>query len=333
MKLTYLQLEAHLKKKLAPLYVVAGEEIFLKQEAITAIRRAAQQAGFSERVHLAPEKGFAWDMLYAELHTTSLMAQQRMIELDLQQCSMPKVGDKILQDYCQNPLPHNLLLLETGKIDSKLAKSAWLQACEKQGVIITIWPLPREQYPQWLMQRAKNQHLTLTLDIATQLASYVEGNLIAAAQAIEKLSLLATHQVIDHAMIRAIFSDDSRFIIFDFIDSLIANNPPRALHILNTLREEGIELPLLLWGITRELRLLMSYAREIVTGISYDALFKKYRIYSGRQMIIRNFLKKFTLQDMQRLLCHAAELDRSIKGASTEDPWQVLQLFCLRVSN
>ena len=55
MKLTYLQLKAHLSKQLAMLYIVSGDELLLKQDAITLLRRKAKLVGFDERVRVSPD--------------------------------------------------------------------------------------------------------------------------------------------------------------------------------------------------------------------------------------------------------------------------------------
>lgn len=55
MKLNYQQLEQHLNKTLASVYVVSGDELLMVNEAIQAIRDKALQQGFSERVRLSTE--------------------------------------------------------------------------------------------------------------------------------------------------------------------------------------------------------------------------------------------------------------------------------------
>ena len=41
MKLTYFQLEAQLSKKILPSYIVSGDDIWLRQDAIQRVRKAA----------------------------------------------------------------------------------------------------------------------------------------------------------------------------------------------------------------------------------------------------------------------------------------------------
>ena len=49
MKLNHAQLEQHLTKPLSPVYFITGEELILKNEALTQIRKAATQQGFTEK--------------------------------------------------------------------------------------------------------------------------------------------------------------------------------------------------------------------------------------------------------------------------------------------
>ena len=49
MQLAPAQLAAHLAKRIAPLYVIHGDEPLLAQEAADAIRAAARPQGYTER--------------------------------------------------------------------------------------------------------------------------------------------------------------------------------------------------------------------------------------------------------------------------------------------
>lgn len=84
MKLAYQQLEQHLTKKLAAIYLITGDELLLLHEARDAIRTAAHLAGFTERTRIAVESGNDWGKaLYSHAHSLSLFATKRILELDL----------------------------------------------------------------------------------------------------------------------------------------------------------------------------------------------------------------------------------------------------------
>lgn len=331
MKLTYFQLEPHLTKKLSPVYIVSGEEILLKYDAIHLIRKTAKLQGFSERIRLTPDSGFDWEQLYTLLYSSSMFAEKRLIELDCRDATPNKIAAKILQEYGGNPSADNLLLIDIGKVDDKIAKSAWYLSLEKIGINITIWPIPREQLPQWIINRSKKYKLEMNQEAANLLADYVEGNLIAAANTLEKIYLFKPEGTIDRDLIKQILTDESRFTVFDFIENLIALDRSRTLHILESLKEEGTEPVLILWSITRELRLLADLALQVKQGVAYENLFQKYRIFSRRQIAIRKFLTTFSVEHCWEYLSHAANIDPIIKGATPGNVWENLQLFCLRL--
>lgn len=330
MKLTYLQLETHLAQKLSPVYIISGDEILLKQDCINWVRKTAKLAGFSERMRLTEIKD--GEELYTLLYSTSLLAQKRLLELDFRSNNPNKIINQILQEYGSN-LPQNpdtLLLIDIGKIDSKVAKQTWYQTLEKIGCAVAIWPIPRAQLPQWINARVKKYKLQFTAGATNFLADYVEGNLIAASQAIEKIYLLKPQNVVDETLISNVLTDESTFTIFDLSENLIAGNKKKCLHILEKLRIDGIEPTLILWSIMRELRLLVELAEQLKQGHSYDTLFQKHKVFSRLQPAMRQFLSRHHANDCYDYLVEAARIDQMIKGALVGNVWNALQIFCLR---
>lgn len=331
MKLTYFQLETHLTKNLLPVYLISGDEPLLKQDALNLVRKAAKKAGHQERIRFTPEAAFDWEQLYTVLYSASLLADKKIIELDLRDTLPTKTAAPILVEYAKKPSPDNILLIDMNKVDEKAAKSAWYAALEKIGAAVPIWPVAREQLPQWIMQRAKKYKIQFQADAAVLLADFIEGNLGAAAQAIEKLYLLNLQKPVDTELVASVLINESRFTVFDLVENVIAGNKQRALHILATLQTEGMESTFVLWGMTRELRLLADIADEHKNGGSLESLFAKYRIFAKRQAAHRRFLKTFSAHDCQRELKYAMEIDSTIKGAKPGNPWDLLQLLCLRL--
>jgi len=330
MKLSYAQLAPHLARTLASVYVVSGDELVLKNEALNLLRKAAKQAGFQERIRLSAETDL--DELYTTLHSSSLLAEKRLIEWDLRETTLPKGADTILQDYGKQPCPDSILILDMDKVDAKIAKTRWYSSLEKAGVVVTIWPLSREQVPAWIKERAKKYKLSLQPEAVQRLADEVEGNLAAAAQALEKLYLLNVTTPIDGALIQTLLNDDRHFSVFDWVENVIAGKVARALSILENLKNEGTEPTMILWGITRELRLLAECAKQMQQGVALETLFQQHRIFSTRQPAMRQFLKRHQEQACWQWLLQAAELDRIIKGAVPGNIWEGLELFCLRLA-
>ena len=331
MKLSYQQLGPHLMKNLAPIYFIHGNESLLVQEAVDAIRSSAHSTGFTERVALVAEGNDWGKWIYSNTHGLSLFAEKKVIELNLNHAKLNAANTEFLKEYATHPSPDTVLILFSAKLDAKIEKSAWYQAIDKAGVTLTIWPISIEQLPQWLMQRAKKLKLSLTESAAERLSSQVEGNLLAAAQELEKLRLLKPSAPIDAETIDTMITDHARFDIFQLVDNALLGNSARALRILQNLANEETEPTLVLWALTRELRTLAAIQKKIKQGTSMGGVFGQFRIWEKRQPAVRAFLQRHTEQHCWDLLINAAKIDRMIKGVEIGCLWDELSTLLIKM--
>lgn len=331
MKLTVPQLSTHLSKTLSPVYLLCGDEPFLVQEALAALRQKANTAGFNDRLRLDLENDADVSNLYHYAYTPSLLSGKRLIELHWKGGKLSKAGQKFLQEYAQQPSPHNLVVSCLGKLDSKTEQTQWFKTLEKNIIVISIWPLPPNQWPVWLQERARAHQFQLTPEAAQKLAYLTEGNLAAAAQEIEKLSLL-NRVSIDANTVSDFVEDQGCFHAFDLVDQAVAGNAKEVLRILRHLQKEGAEPLMILGAITFELRTLVKLAKELNKGLSLNNLFAQYRIRLNKQAGIRTFFKRGSQTHLFELFHKAAELDRLAKGALQGDIWLAFEQLSLELA-
>lgn len=319
----------HIAKSLLPIYCISGDDVFLKQEAVQCIRKAATAQQFSERIRLTLDTDD--DMaLQNQLYAVSLLAEKRLIEFDFRDTTPSKAFTTLLQRYAEQPSAQQVLLLTCAKLDTATTKSKWYQAIEKQHAVIPVWPISVEQLPDWIIQRARKYKLTLDRPTAVFLSHYVEGNSTAAAQAIEKLYLLQRPTITtDH--IEAVLAMQNQYSVFDFCDALFTGKTARALQILQSLQDNQTEPTLILWAITRELRLLAEMSAQLKQGTSFTNLAQHYKLFAKRATVIKQALQRYTQSEYWQLLQHALQLDTLIKGFHPGSVWDALQLFCLRL--
>lgn len=179
------QLAAQLKKGLAPLYFVSGDEPLLLQEACDVIRVAARQAGCTEREVHHVETGFDWQGFLQSGDAMSLFSDRILIELRLPSGKPGDAGSKALQAYAERPSEENVLLIVSGKLEASQRNSKWYKALDKAGAIVQIWPIDVRQLPGWAMHRMKEKGLQPNQEAVALLVERVEGNLLACAQEIE----------------------------------------------------------------------------------------------------------------------------------------------------
>lgn len=328
MRLKPAQLADALHKGLAPIYLVSGDEPLQLGEAADEIRQAARSAGYLAREVITVETGNEWPQLASEAESISIFSDQKLIDLRVPSAKPGTEGAKILAAYCQRPPADTLLLIVAGKIDSAAQKSQWFQSIDKVGVVVQIWPLQAQELPQWLQRRAERKGMHFENEALKSLAARLEGNLLMAAQEIEKLYILHGPSRISRAMIESSVADSARFDVFKLTDALLLGKFNRSLKILAGLRAEGIAAPVVLWAISREARTLIHVKNDLKQGGHQDAVFRKYQIWDQRKQLVQDALRRLKNHELLTILSASAVVDSQIKGQAAGDEWEGLFEIC-----
>ncbi|MCW8918037.1 MAG: DNA polymerase III subunit delta [Gammaproteobacteria bacterium] len=334
MKLYLEKLHDHLQQGLRPLYLLSGDEPLQLGEAADAIRAAARAHGFAGREVMHAEGNFDWSALASASNTLSLFAEQRLIDLRLPSGKPGKEGGAALSDYAANLPPDTVLLVSSGKLDKTAQNSKWFKALDKVGVTLQVWPVEPAALPQWVAQRMRTRGLAATPEAARLLAERVEGNMLAAAQEVEKLRLLYGEKggeaTVDVAMVEQGVADSARYDIFELVDTALLGDAARVARVLEGLKGEGVEPILILWALVREIRALEEMAWEVEHGASVDAVLKARWVWEKRKPAVRAGLKRHNTRRWSQLLRRAARIDRMAKGAEPGEPRdELLQLALL----
>ena len=295
--------------ELKPACLIAGAEHLLVIEAADALRGRARELGYIERDILDVEPHFDWNRLADAGRELSLFASRKLIDLRLPTGLPGREGSAAIVAFCESPPPDTVLLITTNDW-SKKHEGAWVRAVEKIGVFVPVWPLKRDELPGWIGARMASRSVSASPDAINWLAERVEGNLLAAAQEIDKLALTADGRTLDVAALEANVADDARYDAFRLMDAAIGGDGARALRILAGLRAEGEEvIPLLGW-VLNQLRMLSRLAAD-------PGAFQRERTY-GRETILRRALKNANNEHWERCLAQAARVELFAKGQNLD---------------
>ena len=332
MKLRADQLANHLKRGLEPIYFIFGDEPLQLNEAADTLRHTTKENGYDERESFHVDSGFDWQVFQNSLQSGSLFADKRLIELRLGSQKPGDAGAKVLRAYAENCADDIVLLITADKLDQASQRSRWFTTLDSAGVCIQIWPVNSAQLPAWIEARLRTKGLQAAPDAISLLAARVEGNLLAAAQEIDKLHLLYGQGQLTLEQMLAAISDSARYTIFDLADAALAGKVKRTVRIINNLRSEGQEPILLLWALAREIRLLSEIRFAVDKGQSVANALQQHKVWEKRKPLINKALQRLTAADCQRLLQHSACLDRIIKGVEPGHAWDKLMLLSLDLS-
>ena len=330
MKLPFARLGGHLEKSLAPVYLIAGDEPLQKMEASDAIRTAAQQQGFSERQVIHVETGFDWSMLEGEAAAMSLFAEKKIIDLRMPTGKPGREGSKAITHYLQHPPEDNLLLIQTGKLDRGSMNSAWVKAIDKAGIVMQIWDLNPADTLRLVAERLQRAGFHADRDAVRLLTERVEGNLLAAVQEIEKLRLIRDPGPLSLEDVLAAVADSARYDPFELADAALMGDARRVLKILRGLEGEGVHPNVILWALTRDIRVLADYSALQSHGHGPQAAMQG--VWKNRQSLLHRAARRFDADQWARLLRHCARVDRVAKGIGEGNAWEELLQLALSLA-
>src|SRR5690606_243842 len=197
------------------------------------------------------------------------------------------------------------------------------------GAVIELWPVEPARLPAWIAQRVERAGRRIERDAAEIIAQRVEGNLLAAAQEIDKLLLLVSGKSISAEDVQRAVADSARFDAFALVDAGLFGDAPRVVRTLRGLRQEGHELPAVLGAVMWELRNVCSMVFEMAAGSGRDQVMNQHGVWAQRRGRVTAALRRLDRDAAARLLIEAAQVDRAVKGMDRADPWRLLEEFLL----
>ena len=162
---------------------------------------------------------------------------------------------------------------------------------DKAGFNIQIWPVTRQYLPGWIKQRLQKQVLSTDADGIQMLVDRSEGNLLFAAQAVEKLYLLYGKGHINAEQIAHAIADSARFNVFDLVDAALQGNK-RVLRIIIGLQQEGSEPTLILWALCREIRNLAAMRTSMDQGQTATHAMQTHKVWDKRKPLTQQALSR-----------------------------------------
>jgi DNA polymerase-3 subunit delta len=316
---------------LAPAWLVASSDPLLLLEAADALRQRARALGFAEREVFEADARFDWSELDASFGMLSLFSAQRLIEVRLPTGKPGKEGGALIEKFCAAP-PPDVLLLVTSAEWSNRHEAAWSRAIERAGHAVVLWPPRPNELPAWIARRLKSRGLDASAEAAAMLAERIEGNLLAAAQEVDKLALLKGRGRLDAEEMAALVADSARYDVFRLTDTALSGDALHALRMLAGLRGEGEQVvPLLSW-LANQVQLLAQLARVQEAGGNLAQAMTQARLWDSKQSLFKRALGRGSAAHFERLVADCARIDRISKGRAEGDAWIELERLVVGIA-
>jgi DNA polymerase-3 subunit delta len=312
--------------RLRPAYLLAGEEMWLREQSLRAIRAAAQgeSANDFDFERLDGERTGAGRLLDA-LRALPVLAERRLVVL--REPEAKKGRGEGLVEALAGAVPElagqhqTLLVVVAAKLDRR---SAWVRAfAEPAAVVACDPPKGTKAVAAFAAQEARRREIPLGPGAADALAEAVGPQLLRLASELEKASLLAGpgQRVMREHVLEAVsaVADDK---MWELTDATFEGRSADALTALARLLAGGVPEPVLLAALATQLRRL-TRARA---GESP----------SGHPMTVRRIEAQARRHSLARLLAGlraVEEADERLKGRGSLPGELVLERLVLGLSS
>jgi DNA polymerase-3 subunit delta len=307
--------------ELLPVYLLAGDEQFLRDQVVAELRAASLGGGvaaFNEDRFTAGEVDA--DKILAAARTVPMMATRRFVLVrgaDKWDTAAGDDGgsplDKIAA-YAGDPSPSTCMVLTVSKLDGRRKLTA---LAKKQDFIVACEPLDTRGLVSWVLARAKTKGHGMDRDVAELLAEIGGPELAYINDAMERLSLYVgdgqpiTEQAIAECVVRVRTADT-----WALVSAVGKRDLAEALRLLSEVYDPRGGGLMLLGALAWSFRQLAKYFAAVSAGASPDDAAKKagvYQPYRARELAGR--AKGLTRKQVERWLLVLAETDVFLKSS------------------
>ena len=309
MKLDYVQALKRIQDARG-VWIMYGQEPLLEQNLLDAFRKHWQQQEI-ERQRYDISNVNDWKNVFNALNSLSLFSQQLAIEVH-GNIKPDANGLKQLKSYIQHN-EHNLLLVVLPKQDKNSLKSAFFQVVEANGIVVALSATYPQDQQRILNLEAEKLGIQLNAEAWQWLMQHHEHNLLAAKNSLMRVA--DTFPDIQHIQIEQLYAclqDQSRYTTYDLSDALLAGNLAQSVKIYQYLIAAGEPASLILWTLSKEMRLLMQLFEQPHNALQLGIWKTKVSQY---QQALRRLNPRQFLNWLDLLL----RIDASIKGLSQEN--------------
>lgn len=318
------QLRAQLNEGLRAAYLLLGNDPLLLQESQDAVRQVAAEQGFIEHHTFTLDASTDWDAIFSICQALSLFASRQTLLLQLPENGPNAAINEQLAKLVSLLHDDLILTVRGNKLTKAQENAVWITQLNNRAVQVSCQTPEQANLPRWVAARAKQNKLELD-DAANQLLCYCyEGNLLALAQALERLALLWPDGKLTLPRVEHAVNDAAHFTPFHWVDALLAGKSKRALHILTQLRLEACEPVILLRTVQRELLLLVTLKRQSA-HTPLRALFDKHRVWQNRRGVTGDALNRLSLDQLRQAVHLLSRIELIVKQDFGQSVWAELE--------
>ena len=322
-------LASHLRHKLAPLYLLFGQDPFLLNQAAESIKltwKTINQNELEETIiHINNPSD--WTLLDEEANSYSLFAQHIFIDIRFEKKSLDASGKEFITRYLQNINPHCLLVLRAPNLSQKQLQ--WLLN-EDSAHVVQVNSLNALAIQNWIAEQLQLKAIQFEQGVPTLIHQFTQGNMLACAQVIEKLDLIKDEQtVFTRELVKEQLVDQCDYQLFELAEACLSKNSDKVIQLIRYAYNTKAEPSLVLWILAQEIRLLIQLIELTRQSVPFNTACNQLKIWPQRAKLYQTTLKQINLNVLLDLLHFCKTIDERIKSNQNRQVWHALEQIAL----
>lgn len=323
----YQALPSLLKNKSHAIYVLLGNDPYLLNDAAVQIKQSFLKHPDMSQTTIDIQSPADWSLLVAEANSYSLFSEYVFLDARYDKKTIDATGKALLTSYLAAINDRCLILLRAPLLSAKTVQ--WL-VDSPHAIVVQVYSLTVPALKQWIDIQLHAKGLRAEPGVTDLIHHYTQGNMLATAQLIERLSLCSNPlDIITISMIREQLSDQSHFEVYALAEACLSANAAQCIRLLQQFRAERIEPTLILWILTQEIRLLIQLHYLLTQRISIDSACHQLKIWSSRIPLYSKATARLSLQPLLTLLTECKLVDDMIKTTQSIQIWERFDLIAL----
>ncbi|MCI0378247.1 MAG: DNA polymerase III subunit delta [Gemmataceae bacterium] len=318
------------KTKIGPLYVLHGDEPFLKRQAILAIRERALGADADEQVvsTYSGDKA-AYAEVFDELQTAPFFAPRRVVVIEGADPFITKFRPQLEKLLLNLPASGVLILdVKTWASNTRLAKMT-----PDSATIVCKAP-PVYKIAKWCTDWAASRYeKQLAEPAATLLVEFVGGDMGLLDQELEKLSIyVGSKSTIEADDVDRLVGNNRTESTWKIFDALADGQIDTALTILDRQLDQGEEPFKIMGAMAFQVRKLAQGARLALQGTNLRAALAQVGIPPFAVDKAEKHLRRLGREHAAQLYDQLMEANMGLRGGSPLPERIVLERFLLQLA-
>jgi DNA polymerase-3 subunit delta len=311
---------------MAPLYLLLGEETYLREHAAHAIAEAALKDSLLREFNesrFSLLSGGALDAV-AAAEQFPMMSERRVVYVQ-DFGKLRETDEEALKRYLENPVATSVVIFSTPDLDKRrtLAK-ALLDRC----TVVECHAISDADARRWAKDYLRSQKVAADEPLLGEIVALVGTDIQTLQSELDKLVTAALDSKrITQEMVDSLIGRSRELSNFALTDHLIARNRKKALEVLYRLLQDDVE-PLLLIGLIAGNYHRLALAKDIMKRRGRQEVFKVIRMPYNRQSEYLAMVQRSSEAELARGLQKIAAADLAIKTSIGTPRLQLEILVC-----